>query len=198
MRQYAGPFLAMLAVSGAALFLCVGPASARPSADEIAPPLPVIVPTPTNWQPKFPSPYDQTRGSVTDDEIHAESEMCQWYTAQYQTLIDQIDDANVNIVRSNGDYGVDGNAELADAVAANIDQSVDFLTPRVEALTVIPDFAGDMYFPLYQGESFYRLWEQLSNVSAGMRGRQPTWFYGPSIQHAQRWGSRINRSHVCR
>ncbi|MEZ0365013.1 hypothetical protein ACAG26_15125 [Mycobacterium sp. pUA109] len=198
MRRYARPFLAVLAVVAAALFACVGPAGARPTADEIAPPLPVIAPTQTNWQPKFPSPYDQTRNSVTDAEITAEGEMCQWYSAQYNTLMDQIDNVNVNIVRSNGDYGVDGNAELADAVAANIDQSVEFLTPRVAALTIIPDFAGDMYFPLYQGESFYRLWQQLSNVSGGIRGRQPVWFYGPSLQHAQRWGSRINRSHVCR
>jgi len=39
----------------------------------------------------FPYPYDQTRGSVTDAEISAEREMCQWFNAQYDTLMTQID-----------------------------------------------------------------------------------------------------------
>ncbi|MFV8229995.1 hypothetical protein [Mycolicibacterium peregrinum] len=190
--------MAVLLTISPALFHAVAPAHAEPTVDEIAPPLPGIVPTPNDWQPKFPTPYDQTRGSVTPAEIDAQREMCQWYNAQYDPLMTQIDNVNVNIVRSNGDYGVGNTQQLADAVAANIDQSVDFLTPRVQELTISQDFAGDLYFPLYQGESFYRLWQQLSNVSAGIRGRQPTWFYGPSLQHALRWGSKINRSHVCR
>jgi len=64
-----------------AMVVMTGPASAGPTVDEIAPPLPVIAPTPTDWVPKFPFPYDQTRGSVTDAEITAEREMCQWFNA---------------------------------------------------------------------------------------------------------------------
>lgn len=172
-------------------------ARAEPIVDEIAPPLPVITPTQSAWQPKFPYPYDRSRGDVTPADIDAEREMCLWYTAQYDTLMTQIDNFNAVIIRNNGDYGVGNNQQLADAITANIDQSLAFLTPRAQALTVSQDFAGDMYFPLYQGESFYRLWQQLSNVSAGIRGRQPVWFYGPSLQHALRWGSRIHRSHLC-
>jgi hypothetical protein len=158
----------------------------------------MIVPTASSWQPIYPFPYDQTRGEVTDAEINAEREMCQWYNAQYETLMTQIDNFNINLVRSNGDYGVAGNEQLADAVTSNIDQSVAFLTPRAQTLTHSRDHAGNEYFPLYQGESFHLLWEHLSNVSAGIRGRQPVWFVNPSVQRAMRWGSRINRSHVCR
>ena len=61
---------------GASLFASAGIAGARPNADEIAPPLPVVVPTQTGWQSKVPSPDDQTRNSVTDAEIAAEGEMC--------------------------------------------------------------------------------------------------------------------------
>lgn len=164
--------------------------------EEIAPPLPVFVPTPSNWQPQFPFPYDETRNSVTDAEINAEREMCQWYNAQYDTLMTQID--NFRLVRADNDPNVKGDQQLTDAMTANIQQSVEFLAPRAQALTQTQDFAGDSYFPLYQGESFYRLWQHLSNVGAGIGGGQPTWFYGPSVQRALKWGSRINRSHVCR
>lgn len=172
-------------------------ACAAPDVDEIAPPLPVIVPTATSWQPKFPFPYDQVKGEVTEVDINAEGEMCQWYNAQYDTLIDQIDNFNSNLIGTNGDYGVGINERIADAVAANIDQSVAYLSPRAQALTQSTDHAGDRYFPIYQGKSFYLMWQHLSNVSAGIRGRQPAWFVGPSLQRAMRWGSEIHRSHIC-
>jgi hypothetical protein len=180
------------------MVVLIGPAGAEPSADEIAPPLPVIVPTPSNFTPQSPFPFDQTRGSVTDADINAEREMCQWYNAQYQTLMTQIDRFNANLIKDNGDYSVGDNQQAADAVVANIDQTEAFLAPRAQALTQSQDFAGDQYFPLYQGQSFYLLWQLLSEVSAGIHGHQPAWFVGPSYQRAMRWGSEINRSHVCR
>jgi hypothetical protein len=198
MRRHSGMFLAVLAIIGSIAVVATTPAQAGPTDDEVAPPLPVITPTPTNWQPKFPVPYNQTRGSITDADITAEREMCEWYNAQYDTLMAQIDDFNDNLIRDNGDYNVDNNQALADAVTANIDQSVAFLTPRAQALTQTQDPAGDVYFPLYEGESFHLLWQHLSNVSAGISGHQPAWFVGPSVQRVMRWGSRINRSHVCR
>lgn len=198
MRRYAGIFVAIIATVFSAMVVPTGPASAGPTVDEIAPPLPVIVPTPSNFKPQFPFPFDQTRGSVTDADINAEREMCQWYNAQYETLMTQIDRFNANLVRDNGDYNAGANQQLADAVTANIDQSEGFLTPRAQALTQKQDYAGDNYFALYQGQSFYLLWQLLSNVSAGIKGHQPTWFFGPSVQRAMRWGTEIKRSHVCR
>jgi hypothetical protein len=198
MRRQVRRIVAVLTVTASASLFFTAPAGAEPTVDEIAPRLPVIVPTASNWQPIYPSPYDETRGEVTDADINALREMCQWYTAQYETLMTQIDNFNNNLIRSNGDYGVAGNQQLAEAVTANIDQSVAFLTPRAQSLTHSRDHAGNEYFPLYQGESFHLLWEHLSNVSAGITGHQPAWFVGPSVQRVLRWGSRINRSHVCR
>jgi hypothetical protein len=198
MRRYAGIFVATIAIVSSAMVVLTGPASAGPTVDEIAPPLPVIVPTPSDFAPQFPFPFDQSRGSVTDADITAEREMCQWYNAQYETLMAQIDGFDNNLIRDNGDYNAGVNQQLADAVTANIDQSEAFLAPRAQALTQSQDFAGDNYFPLYQGQSFYLLWQLLSNVSAGIKGHQPAWFVGPSVQRAMRWGSEINRSHVCR
>ena len=128
MRRSGGMFLAMVAALGAAVVVRIGPVNAEPTVDEIAPQLPVIVPTASDWQPKFPFPDDQTRRSVTEAEITAEREMCQWYNAQYDTLMTQIDRFDANLTRDNGDYNVGGNQQLADAITANIDQSVNFLT----------------------------------------------------------------------
>jgi hypothetical protein len=134
--------------------------------------------------------------------------MCQWYNAQYEQLRDQIDRVQFNRIQQNGpgvrigsgtdsDYSAAGVQQQVDIVAANLDQAVAFLTPRAQALTVDQDMANDNFFPLYEGESFYRLWQQLSNVDDGIKAHQPDWFTGPSVQQAKRWGERIHRSHVC-
>lgn len=173
-----------------------------------AQPLPIITPTPSNWMPKFPFPYDETRGSVTDADITAEREMCQWFNAQYNELTRQINRLQFNRITPNGpgviegagsdwDYSIGDLQQQADIVTTNIDQAVAFLTPRVQALTQTQDPAGDAYFPLYEGKSFYLLWQHLSNVNDGIKSHQPDWFTGPSVQRVLRWGNRIHRSHVC-
>jgi hypothetical protein len=190
--------------------LVFGPASRGdpPSDSDLIKPLPVVTPTLTNWAPKFPFPYNQTRGSVTDADITAEREMCQWFNAQYDILERQIDRVQFNRITPNGpgvingsgsdwDYSVGNVAQQVDIVTANIDQSVAFLAPRAQALTQTQDYVGDNYFPLYQGESFYHLWQYLSAVNDGIKSHQPDWFTGPAVQRAKRWGSKINRSHVC-
>ncbi|MGV0037070.1 hypothetical protein [Mycobacterium colombiense] len=171
-----------------------------PSNEQLIRPLPPIVPRPTNWTPKFPFPYDQTMNQVTPADIRAEAEMCQWYVAQYQIINDQIERVQFNRISPNGtdwDYGVNGVQQQVDVVTGNIDQSVDFLAPRAQALTRRQDFAADNYFPLYQGEAFYGLWQELSNVSNGIKAHQPDWFTGPSYLRVKRLASEIHRSHVC-
>lgn len=171
-----------------------------PSNEELIRPLPVFVAQPSNWVPKFPFPYDQTRSQVTEADVQAEREICQWYDAQYETLNDQIGRLQFNRIQPNGtdwDYSIGDVQRQVDIVTTNIDQALDFLAPRVEALSQSQDFAGDVYFPLYQGEAFYNLWEQLSNVNNGIKSRQPDWFTGPSYLRMKRLASQIHRSHVC-
>jgi hypothetical protein len=159
--------------------------------------LPVITPTPSNWQPEFPFPSDQTQRLVTPADINAEREMCQWYDAQFDAIKHQIEGLNDNVVRNNGDFNADEVVAQTDIVTANLDRSLEFLTPRAQALTQSYDHSGDMYFPIYQGDAFYGLWQQMSNVSNGLKTRQPTWFTGPSYLRMLHWGSKIHRSHVC-
>jgi hypothetical protein len=187
------------------------PTDARPvppSNSALIRPLPPVVPAATSWVPKFPFPYDQTKSQVTEADINAEREMCQWYNAQYDTLIDQIDRVQFNRIDQNGpgvrigsgtdwDSGADGVQQQIDIVGANIDAAVAFLTPRVQALTQRQDSAGDSYFPIYQGDNFFLLWQHLFNTSNGIKAHQPDWFTGPSVLGVKRAGSHINRSHVC-
>jgi hypothetical protein len=127
-------------------------------------------------------------------------EMCQWFNAQYETLNDQISRLQFNRIGDDGkdwDYARNGIQQQVDIVVGNIDQALAFLTPRVHALTQNQDIAGDVYFPIFKGDAFYGLWQQLSNVSNGVKAHQPGWFTGPSQLRAKKWGSEINRSHVC-
>lgn len=177
------------------------PSPPDPTSDsDLIRPLPVVTPTSSNWAPKFPFPYDQTRNRVTNADITAMSEMCQWYNAQYATLRGQIDRLQFNRIGSDGkdfDYSRDNIQQQVDIVTGNLDESLAFLGPRVQALTQSENTFGDSYFPIYEGEAFYKLWEQLSNVNNGIKADQPDWFTGPSVQKAKRWGSDIHRSHVC-
>jgi hypothetical protein len=180
-----------------------------PSDSSLIRPFPVIVPTASTWTPKYPFPYDQTRNSVTDADINAMREMCQWYNAQYATLRAQIDRLQYNRIDKtpatdpfgpNGkdyDYTRDDIQQQVDIVSTNIGQSVDFLAPRAQSLTQAQNPFGDSYFAIYEGEAFFKLWEQLSNVNNGILAHQADWFTGPSVQKAKRWGSDIHRSHVC-
>ncbi|GAB1812509.1 hypothetical protein MUNTM_15460 [Mycobacterium sp. MUNTM1] len=173
-----------------------GQSSADPS-DPPPPLLPQFVPTVSSFTPQFPYPYDETRNSVTPADINAEREMCQWFNAQYHDLRSQLDQFGFNLLAANNDWTVGTIQAQADNVATNVEQAVAFLAPRAQALTQTQDFAGDNYFPLYQGESFYRLWQHLSNTGVGIRARNTAWIYGPSQQREEHWGSRIERSHVC-
>ncbi|OBY29566.1 hypothetical protein ACT18_22340 [Mycolicibacter kumamotonensis] len=199
----------MVAALLSTISVAAGPrCSALPSDDEIIVPLPPVNVTKTNWVPKFPFPYDQTKSRVTDADIVAMGEMCQWYNGQYDILRRQIDRLQFNRVQpfgpgiisgaaSDWDYSYRGTQEQADIVTANIDQSVDFLTPRVNALTRAADYASDDYFPIYEGKSFFLIWQDLSNASNGLKSHQPAWFTGAPILQFKRYGSRIGRSHVC-
>lgn len=188
--------LACLALVASMVTMLCGRAAADPSAPP-APPLPLFTPTASNWTPKVPYSYQATQKNVTEADINAEREMCQWFNAQYRELIRQMDEFGFDLLQANNDWTVPGIQAHADAVASNIEQSVAYLAPRAEALTQSQDFAGDMYFPLYEGESFYRLWQHLSNTGVGIRARNTAWIYGPSQQRDEHWGSRIERSHVC-
>lgn len=171
-----------------------------PSDSFLIRPLPEIAPGPSNWSPQYPFPYNQTRASVTDSDIRAMGEMCQWFNGQYVTIRDQIDRLQSNRIADNGtdfDYSVNDVQQQVDIVTGNMDRALAFLDPRVHALTQTTDYVGDLYWPVYGGQGFFRLWEQFSNIRNGILAHQPDWFTGPSVIEAKRWGSYIRHTHVC-
>jgi hypothetical protein len=206
--RYVGALAGALAIILSVLVVFIVPTS---NADPFEPPqppsdsdliraFPPVTVTPSNWRPKFPFPYDQTRESVTGADITAMSEMCQWFNIQYATLRDQIDRIQSNRIGPDGkdyDYSRDGIQQQVDIVTGNIDQALAFLEPRVRSLTQEQNSFGDNYFPVYEGEQFFKLFEQLFNVNNGIKAHQPAWFTGPSVQKAKRHGSDIYRSNVC-
>lgn len=179
-----------------ALAALAGSAYASPG-DLPDPPLPAVNIGSSSWQPKFPFPYDASRKDVTNADITAEREMCQWFNPQYRELVRQIDRFGFNLLEASNDWTVGQIQAQADAVAANIDQTEAFLAPRAQALTQALDFAGDTHFAIFEGEAFYRLWTHLSNVGVGIKARNTAWVNGPSVERVKHWGSQIQRSHVC-
>ena len=188
-----------LSVVVTAIAVCVagGGLAGADASDPPPPLLPVFTPTPSNWAPQYPYPFDQMRNQVTPADINAVREMCQWFNAQYLPLRRQLDDFGFNLLQANNDWTVGTIQAQADNVATNVEQSVAFLTPRTTALTIDKDYAGDQYWSIYQGESFYRLWQELSNVGTGIRAHNTAWVYGPSQQRVKHYGSQIERSHDC-
>jgi len=188
--------LGILLLVALTLPVLAGHAGAAPN-DPPDPPLPVVIIQPTDWQPKFPFPYDASRNYVTDADITAEREMCQWFNSQYRELVRQIDRFGFNLHQASNDWTVGQIQAQADAVAANIDQTVAFLSPRTQALTQFQDSTGASRFAIYEGEAFYRLWQHLSNAGVGVKARNTSWVNGPAVQRVKHWGSQIDRSHVC-
>jgi hypothetical protein len=172
------------------------PAAADPN-DPPVPPMPEIAVTQTIWSPSVRLPYDKIANQVTPQDITAMGEMCQWFNAQYRDLVREIDQFGFNLLDASNDWTQGQIQAQADAVAANIDRAEEFLAPRAQALTQTQDFAGDQYFPAYQGEAFYRLWQDLSNVGVGIKARNTAWVNGPAGQRVKHWGSKIHRSHAC-
>ena len=121
------------ALAAAAIVTMTAGAEADPNVP--APPLPVFTPTPTDWGPNFAFPHNIHQNQVTDADITAEREMCEWFNAQFDALMDQINGFNGNLSTNHDDYAAPGIQHQADAVTANIDQSEDYLAPRARSLT---------------------------------------------------------------
>ena len=136
-----------------------------------------------------------------DADITSEREMCEWFNAQFDTLMDQINSFNANLAANRDDYGAPGIQQQADAVTANIDQSEDYLAPRARAFTVVTDCDGDGscddYIPIYEGKDFRRVWQQQSNISTSIKNHNPSGITNISIGLTNLYANGIRGSGVC-
>lgn len=144
--------------------------------NEAPPPLPVFTAAPTAWSPNVQIwPYNTFTYRVTPEMVGGMSDSCQWFNAQFDTLMAQINEFDRDLGDQHDDYTVGGLQREANAVVANIDQSTAFLVPRVKPLIVTnnPDNFGP-YSPIYGGEPITHLTFQLSRIIESIKKKDPS------------------------
>jgi hypothetical protein len=165
-----------------------------------APPLPVFTPTPTDWGPNFAFPHNIHQNQVTDADITSEREMCEWFNAQFDTLMNQINSFNADLANNHDDYAAPGIQQQADAVTANIDRSEDYLGPRAQAYTRKLDCDDDIcdtHYPIYEGQDFVQVWQLQSDISTSIKNHYPSGINNIAIGLTNLSANGIRGSGVC-
>lgn len=186
-----------IAVVGAAIVagaVAVGTADA----DDQLSPLPVFQPHPSDWQPDYTVyPYNLWQIRVTPEQVTAEREACQWFDAQYGQLMGQVFGFQHFLGDQHDVWTAPGVQGAANLVKANLDQSAAFLDPRVHTLYIknYPDLS--LYSPLYNGDSFYHLWYQFTQISDKINQKMVSGVVNANIATANVYGNTIRDSGVC-
>lgn len=168
-----------------------GPAHAEDGAS-----LPVFVPYPSGWQPNYSvHPYNMWQSRVTPQMVAAERDACQWFNAQYGILSDQSWGFQRALHDNFDSWDAVGGAGAV--LKANVDQSAAFLDPRVHTLYIknYPDLS--MYSPLYNGDSFFHLWYQLTQISDKIARQRPSGEINANNATMRVYGDTIRSSGVC-
>jgi hypothetical protein len=185
--------LANLIIAGS-----TGASPARADPDAGSPSLPAFNPHPSDWSPDYRVfPYNLWQVRVTPDQIAAQRESCQWFNAQYDTVMNQIVGFQRFLGDRHDDWSAVGVQAAADAVTANVDQSAAFLEPRAHSLYIVNYPDQSEYSPLYNGDSIYHLWYQLTQISDKMQRKLPSGQINANIATANVYGNVIRSSGVC-
>lgn len=189
-RRVGAAAVCVLAVSTA-----LSPAA---NADDTTATLPVFIPYPSDWTPDYSLyPYNLWQNRVTPEMITAQRDSCQWFNAQYGPLHDQIYGFQGFLGDRHDVWTAPGVQALADVVRANIDQSAAFLDPRAHTLYIVNYPDQSEYSPLYNGDSIYHLWYQLTQISDKMVKHQPSGVINANIATMNVYGNVIRDSGVC-
>ena len=188
---------AVLAVLAAAAIQ----AGARPAAahaEDTPPSLPVFVPHPSPWQPNYTVfPYNLWQIRVTPEQVTAMRDSCQWFNAQYDTLMSQVFGFQTFLGDRHDVWAAPGVQPAADVIIANLDQSAAFLDPRAHTLFIVNYPDQSEYSPIYNGDSMYRLWFQFTQISDKMKRQLPSGQINANIATANVYGTTIRDSGVC-
>jgi hypothetical protein len=182
----------------AVLLTAVAPWWAAAEPDPAPATLPKFIPIPSNWTPDYTVfPYNLWQIRVTPEQIDAEREACQWFNAQDGTLMSQVVGFQRYLGDQHDNWAAPGVQPASDIVAANLDQSAAFLDPRAHTLFITNYPDQSQYSPLYNGDSIYRLWFQLTQIRDKMRRQQPSGIINANIATATVYGTVITNSTVC-
>lgn len=190
-------------VAGLACFVGVVLASVtggagQAHADDAAPTLPVFVPHPSDWTPNFTVfPFNMWQLRVTPEQITAQREACQWFNAQYDPLRDQVFGFQRYLDSRHDNWTAPGVQGLANVVRANLDQSAAFLKPRADTLYIVNYPDQSLYSPLYNGDSIYHLWFQLTQISDKIARQLPAGQINANTATMNVYGNVIRDSGVC-
>lgn len=160
--------------------------------------LPVFVPHPSDWAPDTSVyPYNLWQGRTNDEQVTALRDSCQWFNAQYDTLMSSVYGFQ-NYLRDHHDvWAASGSETVGTVVTANLDQSAAFLDPRVHALYITNYPDQSQYSPLYNGDSFYHLWFQFTQISDKIKQQLPSGVINANIATANVYGNTIRDSGIC-
>ncbi|SBS76996.1 conserved exported hypothetical protein [uncultured Mycobacterium sp.] len=182
-----------------AAVLLTAAATATPIAHaDNAPSLPPFIPYASGWQPNtVVYPYNLWQNRVTPEQVTAMRESCQWLNAQYDTLMSQVFGFQHFLDQRHDVWTAPGVQPAADAVIANLDQSAAFLDPRGHTLFIVNYPDQSEYSPVYNGDSMFHLWYQLSQISDNMTHQLPSGQLNAHIATANVYGTTIRDSQVC-
>ena len=131
----------------------------------------VFTPHPSDWSPNYTVfPYNLWQIRVTPEQVTAQRESCQWFDAQYDTLMSQVFGFQHFLGDRHDAWTEAGVQAAADAVVRHPRlQSAAFLDPRAHTLFIINYPDQERVLPPYNGDSIYHLWYQLTQISDKMK-----------------------------
>ncbi|BBX18787.1 hypothetical protein [Mycolicibacterium duvalii] len=192
MSRWPAAVLAVLCMAGAA------PAGAQPDEGAAAPTMPAFVPHPSDWTPDYTVwPYNLWQNRVTPEQVTAQRESCQWFNAQYDELMTQAFGFQRFLGDRRDDWTDPAVRATADVVVANLNQSAAFLQPRADTLFIVNYPDQSEYSPLFHGDSIYRLWYQLTQISDKISREVPAGQINANTATANVYGTVIRDSGVC-
>ncbi|WP_395308300.1 hypothetical protein V4U86_23620 [Mycobacterium sp. AMU20-3851] len=188
----------MFAAAAAAVTTALALAAAPGAQAETAPTLPVFVPYPSAWSPDYSLfPYNLWQIRVTPEQVTAQRDACQWFNAQYGDLTAQVHGFKNFLDEVGDNWSAPGVQQSADVVTANLNQSAAFLDPRVHTLYITNYPDQSQYSPLYNGDSFYHLWYQYTQISDKIRQQLPSGQIHANVVTADVYGNVIRDSGIC-
>jgi hypothetical protein len=191
--RWLGTALVCVAAAAAA-----GPAGDAHADDQSPAPLPAFAPHQSDWQPNYTVfPYNLWQSRVTPEQVTAEREACQWFNAQYGSLMGQVFGFQHYLAGRGDDWSAPGVRAAASTVQANLDQSAAFLDPRARTLFIVNYPDQSQYSPLYNGDSFHHLWYQFTQISDKMSQEMVSGVINANIATANVYGNTIRDSGVC-
>ena len=167
-------------------------------ADNPTPSLPQFVPHESDWQPNTSVyPYNLWQIRVTPEQVTAMRDSCQWFNAQYDPLMSQVFGFQRFLDAHHDDWQAPGIQPAAATIEANLDQSSAFLDPRAHTLFIVNYPDQSEYSPVYNGDSIYHLWYQLTQISDNMKRQLPAGQLNAHIAPANVYARTIHDSGVC-